>query len=137
LELLKYMKKGKRKGSYGRKFEDSVCAALEELTGAFKRSGAVKIPYTDQPALYLPDIIIERVSNIYIEVKSWLDYEDQRKMKNVKRCNPDLDIRFIFRDPNKKLSTSNMTHAEWSEKYHFKWGTVDSLEEWLKEQENR
>lgn len=137
-----------RKGNYGRKYEDSVCSALEEAGQTFKRSGEVKIPYTDQPALYMPDIVIEKPGipymrimkqdvslplddiNIYIEVKSWLDYEDQRKMKNVKRCNPLLDIRFIFKDAHKKLSTSNMTHAEWAEKYHFPWAQGEIPAEW-------
>lgn len=126
------MRKGKRRGGFGRKFEDKVCVALESLTEDFKRSGAVKLPYTMPPQLYSPDITIETPSKVlYIEVKSYLDSDDQRKMRAVKKCNPDLDIKFVFLNASKIVQGSKMTHAQWCAKYDFDWAENEVPKEWL------
>lgn len=138
----------KRRGSYGRAFEDRVCdalhetmremrdsQALESLIHGFHRSGEVKIPYTLSEAFYLPDIVIKRLSNpdLYIEVKSYFQpaVKDDVKMIAVKRCNPDLDIRFVFSDASKKMYGRKMTMSQWADKYGFPWAEGSVPRAWL------
>jgi hypothetical protein len=69
---------------------------------------------------YLPDFLLP--NGIYLEVKGRLTSEDRRKMLAVKRCNPDLDIRFVFQAPfNKIYKGSKTTYAKWAEKSGFPW----------------
>jgi hypothetical protein len=78
------------------------------------------------PKRYKPDFVIKVIDNdldgssrkIYLEVKGYFRYEDQVKMKAVKHCNPDLDIRLYF--PNDgKVQSSTMRNSEWCTKYGF------------------
>lgn len=74
------------------------------------------------PHKYLPDFVITKHdgSKIYLEVKGFMRYEDQQKMKAVKFSNPDLDIRFYF-PADKQVHKSKMKNSEWCEKYGFKY----------------
>lgn len=60
---------------------------------------------------YLPDfkIITKAGKAIYIEVKGLWDFADRQKHAYIKRQNPDLDIRFIFSDPAKKIRKGSKT----------------------------
>ncbi len=122
---------GKRWGNQGRAFEDAVCKAVEDRGVPFERTGAVYLPYTLK-ATYTPDLVIGDHGLMYIEVKSYLDEDDRKKMEAVKESHPDLDIRFIFSKPDKLLPhRKKLTHAGWAEKHNFKWTTIDKIGEWL------
>lgn len=72
------------------------------------------------PKRYIPDFVIATKSGkkIYLEVKGWMRWEDQQKMRAVKNSRPEMDIRFYFANDN-KVQTSEMTNSEWCEKYDF------------------
>jgi len=61
--------------------------------------------------VYVPDFCITTKSGkkIYIETKGIWDAEDRRKHLLIKRQRPDLDIRFVFTNPNMKLSKKSKT----------------------------
>ena len=119
---------GKRWGNQGRAFEDAVCNSFEAFGASFTRSGSVYVPYV-LTASYTPDIVI---GDMYIEVKSYLDEDDRRKMEAVKLSNPHLDIRFVFSKPFKLLPhRKKLTHAGWAEKNNFPWTTADNLQKWI------
>jgi hypothetical protein len=78
------------------------------------------------PKRYKPDFVVVSPNDdgsstkIYLEVKGYFRYEDQVKMKAVKHCNPDLDIRLYF--PNDgKVQSSSMKNSEWCTKYGFQY----------------
>ncbi len=72
------------------------------------------------PKKYLPDFIVQTPSGhkIYVEVKGYMRYEDQQKMKAVKFSNPDLDIRFFF-PQDKPIHKGKMLNSEWCKRYGF------------------
>ena len=85
------------------------------------------------PKNYLPDFVYTRKDGkkIYLEVKGWMRYEDQQKMRAVKHCNPDLDIRFFFPKDN-KVQSSKMLNSEWCEKYSFPYAIGKIPRSWFK-----
>ena len=93
----------------------------------------LRIPYIIK-ASYLPDFHIKK-NKIIIEAKGRLDAATCRKMRAVKASRPDLDIRFVFYDANKKLNKrSKMRHWEWAERYGFPWCEGRIPREWLEEE---
>lgn len=109
-------------------FERSIDAQLRRYkAGAeYERS---RIPYHID-AFYIPDWVLK--NGIIIEAKGFIDRETKRKMIAVKRCNPQLDIRFIFYDAHKKISGTKQTHADWAEKNGFPWSHEVVPEDWTK-----
>ena len=123
--------KPKRKPAAKRRsgFEDKVELLFKETATDYVYE-PFKLPYVlPQPVQnYTPDFII---GNIIIEVKGYLPYRDQAKMIAVKQAHPDLDIRFVFYDPNKKLPRRKMTHSEWADKYGFPWYSFKTFEAFI------
>ena len=89
-----------------------------------------RIPYRLQ-GNYLPEFHL--ANGIFLEVKGRLTSEDRRKMKAVKLCNPDLDIRFVFQAPfNKIYKGSKTTYAKWCDKHGFLWCSWTTIPiDWL------
>lgn len=99
-----------------------------------------QIPYAYEPealkyiitknATYTPDFVLE--CGIILEVKGWFRSKDRTKHLNIRKDRPDLDIRFVFDNPNAKLSkTSSTTYAKWCEKKGFKYCKGPTIpEEW-------
>src|SRR5262245_39724988 len=84
------------------------------------------------PHKYNPDFTIKTDSRtIYLEVKGFLRWEDQQKMKAVKVSNPDLDIRFFF-PRDQKVHKSKMLNSEWCEKYGFPYAIGKIPRGWFK-----
>lgn len=75
------------------------------------------------------------VGPILIEGKGYLsDHQERYKYVLLKQQHPDLDLRFVFDNPNKLCGGTKMTHAKWAEKYNFKWcGIKDTevIKEWI------
>ncbi len=119
-------RKRRLKGGFLSKFEQAVADKLRKLGIPYEYE-TVKLTYTlpETPHVYKPDFVLG--NNIFIEVKGYLPYGDQLKMINVKRCNPDAKIKFLFMYPNKKLPRRKITHAEWADKHGFEWTSLDAL----------
>ena len=87
---------------------------------------------------YLPDFILP--SGIILEVKGRFTLDDRKKHLFLRQSNPDLDVRFVFDNPNKKLNKgAKTTYADWCNKNDFMFcklsdGIPDS---WLDERRNR
>jgi len=88
-----------------------------------------KIEY-EKPARvskYTPDYIIQtrpdgtpRDQPLIIEAKGRFMTEDRQKQLLVKRQHSHLDIRFLFSNPNAKISKqSKTTYASWCERHGF------------------
>ena len=73
-------------------------------------------------------------NGIIIESKGRFITADRMKHLYIKQQHPDLDIRFVFSNPNAKISkTSKTSYANWCDKYGFKYATKLIPEEWFNE----
>ena len=121
--------KGHRSG-----LEDKVSDELKSkgIDGEYEKH---QIQYT-KPATnhtYKPDFRLQ--NGIFIETKGRFTLEDRKKHLLIKEQKPDLDIRFVFQNPNAKLTKkSKTTYAQWCDKNGFKWSNKDIPHEWINEE---
>ena len=96
-----------------------------------------KIPYVvpESKHNYIVDWTIK--NGVYVETKGYLsDYQERHKYVLIKQQHPDLDLRFVFDNPNKLCGGTKMTHAKWAEKYNFPWCGVkdtETINKWVNE----
>ena len=98
-----------------------------------------RIEYT-KPAKkcrYTPDFPLTTLGTgkkIYIETKGRFMVADRQKHILIRKQRPDLDIRFVFDNPNGRISkTSKTTYAMWCEKNDFLYARKLIPEEWINE----
>jgi hypothetical protein len=119
---------GKRSG-----LEVQIEAALFGVCVFKGEKQITPIPYTQsKERKYHPDFQLE--NGIIIEAKGWFKTSDRQKHLAIKYQHPNLDIRFVFSNPQNKIGKkSNTTYAMWCEKNGFKFskGTVPA--EWINE----
>lgn len=111
-----------------------------EIAEQLKRRG-IKAKYEGytlkftQPAKerrYTPDFILP--NGIIIETKGRFVTADRTKHVYIKANHPDLDIRFVFSNPNSKIGKkSQTTYAMWCDKHGFSYAAKLIPEAWLKE----
>lgn len=116
------------KTRYRSKFESQVAANLPEGTQYEKR----RLPY-EIAAVYMPDF--ELPGGVLLEVKGRFTPIDRRKMIEVKRTHPGLDIRFVFMNAKQRLNPKlkrSLTYGQWAEANGFKWCQGPEIpSEWL------
>jgi len=78
-----------------------------------------KIPFEwREDKNYIPDFILP--NGIILEVKGRFMLEDRKKHLFIRDQHPDIDIRFVFDNPYRKLyKGGKMTYADWCDKYKF------------------
>lgn len=111
----------------------------EDVANDLKKKGVKyeyetkKIKWLDHKTrTYTPDFILP--NGIIIETKGRFVVADRRKHLEVKAQYPDLDIRFVFSNPNAKLSkASKTTYAQWCKRHGFLWANKRIPQEWLDE----
>ncbi len=123
-------------------------SGLESKIGEQLKSAGVewyyepeRIPYipnqkTYTPDFYLPhkDDVLSKTNRygIFIETKGRFLASDRAKHLLIKEQHPDLDIRFVFTNPNQKLyKGSRTTYGQWCNKYGFKYAKKDIPSEWI------
>ena len=84
-------------------------------------------------ATYLPDFTLR--NGILIETKGRFTAADRTKMLNVRKQNPEIDIRFVFQRAFNRLTKSpnSKTYVDWCEQHGFKWAQGEIPEEWFYE----
>ena len=88
---------------------------------------------------YTPDIVLP--NGIILELKGLLTIDDRVKMAAIKYQHPELDIRFVFQNPNapyegarkRKKDGRKPTCAEWAEKNGFPYANRYVPKEWYNE----
>lgn len=69
---------------------------------------------------YLPDFVLD--NNIILEVKGRFLSVDRKKHIRLREKHPDIDVRFVFDNPNARLSKgAKSSYANWCEKNSFKY----------------
>lgn len=109
-------------------FERTLAQQLKRAKVGFKYE-STKVPYTISH-VYNPDFILD--NGIIIEAKGYFRPGDIAKMRAVKAQNPDLDIRFVFMDADKRIPGQKTTHGQWAERHGFPYASGKIPEEWLK-----
>jgi hypothetical protein len=112
----------------------------ESLKSAKKLYGyeTEKLSYT-KPATnhtYTPDFVLPKKNGgkLYIETKGRWVKVDREKMDFVFQQHPDIDIRFVFQNPNAKLyKGSKTTYAQYCDKKGWLWAKKEIPSEWLDE----
>jgi len=113
-------------------FERSVAEDLDKRKHVYEFE-PFKIPYTVpvQNRTYLPDFVLQ--NGIIIECKGRFLSKDRSKMLLVREQNPDLDIRFVFQNPNVAIRKgSKTTVSMWCDKNNFLWASKVIPRGWLK-----
>lgn len=122
--------------NYPRKnnLEDAVYDQIKRVTGTEPRYEDTRVSYVAKPKTYTPDFILP--NGIHIEVKGYFEPCDRSKHLLVKQQHPDLDIRFVFSNPNSRLSrSSSTTYAQWCTKHGFQCAKGTIPDEWFKADE--
>jgi len=93
-----------------------------------------------EKAKYTPDIVL--TNGICLELKGGtFSVDDRKKAVNVQLSNPDLDIRFVFKTPNRHLTARKArktnkghTYRTWCESKGFKVSSTSKIpKSWLQE----
>lgn len=112
------MARRKKRGRFRSKSEEDVYNSLTDL-GVPIRYEEERIKYTWlEYKTYTPDFILP--NNVILEVKGRFVLEDRKKHLFIRTQKPEIDIRFIFDNPNSKLyKNGKMTYATWCIKHKF------------------
>ena len=79
--------------------EEKVADLLVEL-GVSYNYECVSYPYTIKH-LYTPDFVLD--NGVILEIKGYWDPPSRRKIRQVIKDNPKIDLRMVFQDPYKRI----------------------------------
>tara|TARA_R110000868_G_scaffold220529_1_gene471785 strand:- start:760 stop:1161 length:402 start_codon:yes stop_codon:yes gene_type:complete len=98
--------------------EYNTACVLEERKISYEYE-TLKIPYEwREDKKYIPDFILP--NGIILEVKGRFMLEDRKKHLFIRKQHPQIDIRFVFDNPNRKLyKGGKMTYGDWCDKHSF------------------
>ena len=85
---------------------------------------------------YTPDFVLPKKNGgkLYIETKGRWVKADREKMDFVFQQHRDIDIRFVFQNPNAKLyKGSKTTYAQYCDKKGWLWSKKEIPQQWLDE----
>ena len=121
--------KDKKKIKFRSKLEENIANLLEGLGVSYEYESE-KLGYTIEHT-YTPDFVLPNYT--YIEAKGYWAPADRRKILNVKKANPEIDLRMVFQSPYNTISKkSKTTYAKWCEKHDIPWSSYQNIPiEWL------
>lgn len=116
--------------------EEQEAQALGDRGVPF-RYESFKVSYRiERNANYTPDFLL--LSNaIIVETKGRFVSADRQKHLLIRKQHPDLDIRFVFSNPNARIAKkSKTTYGAWCDKNGFKYAGKTIPDSWLEEPTN-
>lgn len=129
------MSEKKRRSKLELKFEEII----KEFDVAYDYE-VTKIPYTIPESNHNYTVDWTFINGLLVETKGYLsDHKERYKYVLLKQQHPDLDLRFVFDNPNKLCGGTKMTHAKWAEKYNFPYCSIrdiETIKSWIKEQKS-
>jgi len=136
-KLVMAKKKKKTKEYWARKY--GYKSGLEKVTADFLKEHKVpveyektKITYTipARKTFYKPDFKLP--NGIFVETKGRFTAQDRKKHLLIREQYPNLDIRFIFSNPNTKIRKGSKTsYANWCDKNGFQYAKAEIPIEWI------
>ena len=111
------------------KLEERVADLLFNLGVSYEYE-STKIPYVIQHT-YTPDFALP--NGVWLETKGYWDAKDRKKILEVIKQNPLVDLRMVFQAPYNTISKkSKTTYAAWCEKHGIKWASYATIPiDWL------
>lgn len=111
------------------KLEEKVADLLLELNVKYEYE-STKVPYVIKHT-YCPDFVLP--NGIWLETKGYWDSKDRKKVLEVIKQNPDIDLRMVFQSPYNTISKkSKTTYAQWCDKHGIKWTSWSNIPlKWL------
>ena len=89
-----------------------------------------KIPYTIPESNHNYTVDWTFINGLLVETKGYLsDHKERYKYVLLKQQHPDLDLRFVFDNPNKLCGGTKQTHGAWATKYGFKWCSIKDVDQ--------
>jgi|TARA_R110000796_G_C14356655_1_gene412291 hypothetical protein len=123
----------KQINGYRSGFENKVASALSEQKVNFKYE-VTQIEYIKPQTSHKYTVDFTLPNGILIETKGRWTLEDRKKHLLIKKQHPNVDIRFVFQNPNGKIRKgSKTTYADFCEKYDIPWADKFIPESWLNE----
>ena len=113
--------------------EDKIATELR-ARGIPVRFEQLKIEYEvpSKKHKYTPDF--ELPNKIIVETKGRFVTKDRQKHILIKQQHPEFDIRFVFQNPNARISkASSTTYAAWCEKNGFLYAKGSIPQSWIDE----
>jgi len=96
----------------------------------------LKYMVPERLARYTPDFVLH--NGIVIETKGRFVTADRTKHRLIREQFPDLDIRFVFSNPNTKIGKkSSTTYGMWCERLGIPYAAKTIPSEWLNEPPNK
>jgi len=96
-----------------------------------------KVPYIIPESNHTYTVDWTLMNGLLLETKGYLsDHAERKKYILIKEQHPDIDLRFVFQDPNKKCGGMQTTHAQWADKNNFKWCSIrdtEQIKQWVTE----
>lgn len=128
-----------------RGLEQGYRSGLEEVNAEWLRKNKFpvlfeveKIPFIqpEKPRSYSPDFKL--CDGLYVETKGRFLCEDRQKHLWLKAQHPEIEIRFVFQNPQAPISKgSKTTYARWADRHGFKWSKGLIPIEWMEEARGR
>ncbi len=121
-------------GGWRSGLEESNATRLDRLKVRYEYEKLV-IQYTPplKTRKYTPDFHLLD-NGIIVETKGRFLTADRQKHLVIQAEHPHLDIRFVFSNPNARISkASKTTYAMWCEKHGFQYAAKEIPMEWIKE----
>lgn len=116
------------------KLEQDFEQLLQELNINYNYESTI-IPYIIPESKHKYTIDWSLDNQLFIETKGWLSSSTERqKYELIKKQYPNLDLRFVFANPNKLCGRTKYTHAHWAKKHNFKYCSINDyniIKEWL------
>ena len=119
----------KKTSKFRSKLEENVAELLQALHIDYEYESK-KISYVIQHH-YTPDFVLPNY--VILECKGYWDAADRRKIKTIKKDNPDIDLRMVFQSPYNKISKkSKTTYAQWCDNLGIPWTSYTNIPlDWL------
>ena len=122
----------KQINGYRSGFENKVASALSEQKVNFKYE-VTQIEYIKPQTSHKYTVDFTLPNGILIETKGRWTLEDRKKHLLIKKQHPNVDIRFVFQNPNGKIRKgSKTTYADFCEKHGIVWAEKEIPTDWLK-----
>lgn len=68
-------------------------------------------------------------NGILVETKGYLsDHAERNKYVLIKKQHPEIDLRFVFSNPNKLCGGMKKKHWQWAEENKYKWCSITDVD---------
>ena len=123
----------KKINGYRSGFENKVASALSEQSISFEYE-VTQIEYIKPQTTHKYTVDFTLPNGILIETKGRWTTEDRKKHLLIKDQHPELDIRFVFQNPNGKIRKGSKTsYADYCDKHGILWADKEIPNKWLLE----